>query len=353
MIADPLGRILAGDYETLSRAYDAFAAQPVDYESLEGNLPGDPEAQTTLAREVSVTGPGTFFRRANRTLTLTPGPAGEGWWFDRTDLPEFLPIKVSIHTIWTTLRNLVLCSGSPHNYMRMVEHIVALKVGMGIDDLVIRMDSGDPPLFDVGSLALVEAVERGGLARQPLKPVYVTVSEPVTLQGPRGGFLTFRPCVDFKPSLRIDCAVDFPTAIGRQRIRIALNPSLFRHAAQARTNCSRSQMLYTRTIGKLFADTRNLGYTATNILIAGKRGYVNEPAMMHNGKSLEAVWHRMALDLLAAVALIDTGRFCGEILSYKAGHTLDVQMIRQLYRQRLLVIHSPDGRAATPPRSRG
>jgi len=338
MIADPLGRILAGDYETLSRSFDAFAAQPVDHESTDGQLPGDPEAQTTLAREVSVTGPGTFFRRERRTLTFAPGPAGEGWWFDRTDLPDFLPIKVSIHTIWTTMRNLVLCSGSPRNYMRMVEHIVALKPGLGIDDLVIHMDSGDPPLFDRGSLDLVEALERGGLARQPLKPVYVTVTEPVTLEGPHGGFLTFRPCVDFRPSLKIDCAVDFPTAIGKQRLRVTLNPGLFRHAAQARTNCTQSQMLYTRTIGKLFADTRNLGYTAANILIAGKRGYVNEPGMPHHGKSLEAVWHRMALDLLGAVALIDMGRFCGEILSYKAGHTLDVQMIRKLYKQRLLKV---------------
>ncbi|MFO7536106.1 MAG: UDP-3-O-acyl-N-acetylglucosamine deacetylase [Kiritimatiellia bacterium] len=336
MISPQLGRILSGNTDEVLRAHDAFIDQPVDFESTEGDLPGDPAAQTTLAREVSVTGPGTFFRRANRTLTFAPGPPGEGWWFDRTDLPDFLPIKVSIHSVWTTLRNIVLCSGSPRNYMRMVEHIVALKTGMGIDDLIIHLDSGDPPLFDRGSMDLVETLERGGLARQPLAPAYVTVTEPVTLAGPGGSFLTFRPCTGVRPSLKIDCAIDFPTAIGKQRIRLALNTGLFRHAARARTNCSQMQMVYTKTIGKLFADTRNIGYTKDNILIAGKKGYVNEPKMPHNGKSLEAVWHRMALDLLAAVALIDSGRFCGEIYSYKAGHTLDVQMIRKLYKQRLL-----------------
>ncbi len=338
MLSAQLGRILSGNPDDVFRAYDAFAGQGVDFESNEGDLPGDRTAQTTLARETSVTGPGTFFRRARRTLTFAPAPAGEGWWFDRTDLADFLPIKVSIHTVWTTLRNIVLCSGSPRNYMRMVEHIVALKAGMGIDDLIIHMDSGDPPLFDRGSMDLVEALERGGTAAQPLPPVYVTVTEPVTLAGPHGSFLTFRPCTDARPSLKIDCAIDFKTAIGQQRIRIALNPALFRQAAQARTNCSQTQMLYTRTIGKVFADTRNLGYTPNNILIAGTKRYVNEPKMLHNGKSLEAVWHRMALDLLAAVALIDTGRFCGEILSYKAGHTLDVQMVRKLYKQRLLKV---------------
>ncbi len=338
MLSAQLGRILSGAPDEVFRAYDAFASQEVDFESTEGDLPGDRAGQTTIAREVSVTGPGTFLRRARRTLTFAPAPAGEGWWFDRTDLPDFLPIKVSVHSVWTTLRNIVLCSGSPSNYMRMVEHIVALKPGLGIDDLVIHMDSGDPPLFDRGSLDLVEALDRGGIVRQALAPVYVTVTEPVTLAGPHGSFLTFRPCTEARPTLKIDCAVDFPTAIGKQRIRIVLNPALFRQAAQARTNCTQTQMLYTRTIGKLFADTRNLGYTQENILIAGAQGYVNEPKMLHHGKSLEAVWHRMALDLLAAVALIDTGRFCGEIYSYKAGHTLDVQMVRKLVKQRLLKV---------------
>lgn len=338
MFSAQLGRILSGNTDEVLHSYEAFTDQPVDFESDEGNLPGDPGAQTTLARETSVSGPGTFFRRARRTLTFAPAPAGEGWWFDRTDLPDFLPIKVSIHSVWTTLRNIVLCSGSPRNYMRMVEHIIALKNGMGIDNLIIHMDSGDPPLFDRGSLDLVEALEQGGVARQESAPGYVTVTEPVTLAGPHGSFLTFKPCTTIRPSLKIDCAIDFPTAIGKQRIRIALNPALFRNAAQARTNCSKTQMYYTRTVGKVFADTRNIGYTQENILIAGSKKYVNEPKMLHNGKSLEAVWHRMALDLLAAVALIDTGRFCGEIYSYKAGHTLDVQMIRKLFKQRLLKV---------------
>ena len=57
----------------------------------------------------------------------------------------------------TAQRNIVLRSGSPHNYLRMVEHIVALRMGCGIDNLMIETDSGDPPLFDRGSLDLVEA----------------------------------------------------------------------------------------------------------------------------------------------------------------------------------------------------
>jgi len=95
-------------------------------------------------------------------------------------------------------------------------------------------------------------------------------------------------------------------------------------------------MLYCKTIGMIFADVRNLGYNTRNILVAGPRKYFNKPTHIHNGKSLEAVWHRATLDLLAAVALIDRGRFAGKIISYKAGHTLDVQIIKELYHRDLL-----------------
>jgi len=95
--------------------------------------------------------------------------------------------------------------------------------------------------------------------------------------------------------------------------------------------------LYCLTVGQLFADIRNMGYTNSNILIAGRRCYLNKPYLMHAGKSLEAVWHRAIMDLLAAVALIDCGRFVGKITSYKSGHALDMDMIRMLYKHNLLV----------------
>ena len=159
---------------------------------------------------------------------------------------------------------------------------------------------------------------------------FVTVAEPLTFGGARGDFLTFLPARPGQRGLRVDCAVDFKSAIGRQRIVYDLSPEVFRQGCQARTNAPYSLYLYTRTLGKLFADTRNLGYTKRNILIHGRRRYLNEPGLLHDGRSLEAVWHRSTLDLLAAVSLLDGGRFAGTIVSYRAGHTQDVAMCAAL-----------------------
>lgn len=340
MFDPPTGRLLSGAPAALERGVRAWKTQAVDWDRMDEAVALDSQRrQTTIARPVTVSGRGTFLGNSTRTLSLCPTDM-DGWWFERTDLPDSLPVRCSIRNVWTTgnvVSNIVLRSGSPHNYIRMAEHMIALRMGLGIDNLLIRVDSGDPPLFDHGSADLVEAVQRAGV-RSVDRPVsYVTVRERVTVVNGHGGFLTLAPPADAtRPMLRMDVAVNFKTAIGRQRIRFAVDPKIFAYGATARTNTTAMKMLYCRTIGLLFADVRNLGYSFDNLLVAGRFGYWNKPRLKHDGKSLEAVWHRATLDLLAALALIEDGLFVGEIISYKSGHALDVEMIQQLYQESLL-----------------
>lgn len=293
----------------------------------------------TIARPVSVSAPGTFSKKEIRTLRLEPFTK-PGWWLERTDIPGSLPIKVSIRNVWTTgeiVSNIVLRSGSTHNYVRLVEHIIALKSGMDVDSLLIKLDSGDPPLFEAGSKELVEAIDGAGRLELDAPVRYFTVRERASLLTPHGGILIVDPADRDDPRLEIDCARDFPNAIGQQRIRFVHNEQSFRHGATARTNTTSRQKFLVQTIGKLFPESRNLGYNAKNVLIAGRKRYVNEPTHLENGKSLEAAWHRAILDLLAALALIDEGRFVGRIVDYKGGHYPDVEMVKLLYAHDLLV----------------
>ena len=219
----------------------------------------------------------------------------------------------------------------------MAEHMISLRMGLGIDNLLIRLDSGDPPLFDRGSTELVQALKSAGVRSVNRPAPFVTVRERVTICNGRGGFLTLAPPADpARPMLAVDAALDFKTAIGQQRIRFAVDPEKFAYGATARTNTSAMKMLWCKTVGMLFADIRNLGYSFDNLLVAGRFGYWNKALLPHDGKSLEAAWHRATLDLLAAIALIDEGLFVGEIISYKSGHGLDVEMVQRLYQESLL-----------------
>lgn len=333
----PACRVLSGDSRALAASLARFHAQAIDEVDLASSGPGFLPARTTLAGEASVSGVGTFRGKERRTLTFGPS-SRPGWWIRRTDHPEQLDTEVDISNLWTSARNLVLRSGSAHNYLRMVEHIIALKAGLGLDDVVISTNSGDPPLFARSSLPLIETVEKAKIVATGAPATGFTVKEPVAFVGTRGDFLLFLPPEDGRRGLRLDVAISWNSVIGDQRVVFDVTPATFRYGAYARTNATHRQYQLAKSIGLLFADTRNLGYDKTNILIHGRHRYYCEPRFVQSGtgKALEPVWHRACLDLLAAVALMGPGRFAGTVVSYRAGHTLDCDAVRALRRQDLL-----------------
>lgn len=340
-MSNPLiGRLVAGEEYQVQKAYEAFVQQPVTDTRLTDNMEPFGSQETTLEGTESAEGVGTFERRRNALLQIGPSKV-PGWWIHRTDLNEQLDVKVSVRNVWTSARNIVLRAGSPHNYLRMVEHIVALRLGLGVDNVRLSIAGGDPPLFDRSSLDLVEAIEKAKIipTRRPAR--YVTVKEPVTIGGTRGDFVTLLPAEKGDKRLHLDVAIAWNTVIGQQRIQVDLTKETFTYGAGARTNATQTQYIFSKTVGKLFADVRNMGYTKDNILIHGKNGFVTTPRPefdLGNGNSCEPVWHRTMLDLVAAIALVDRGRFIGTVKSYRAGHTLDVRLMTLLYMLDLLEI---------------
>ncbi len=329
----PLGSILRGDPADIDAGRRRFAEQPVDETRLrEGPYPYSPH-QTTLAAAASATDVGTYDGRFRRTIEFLPSET-PGWWIDRADLPDQFRTEMSVRNVRSAAMNITLRTGADRNQMRMVEHIVALKLGLGVDNLVLRATSDDPPLFDRSSLPLVEAFRNAGLRELAAPARFVTVREPVTFGSGRQDFLTFLPAAPGEHGLRLDVAVDFASAIGRQRIVFDVTPETFGFGAGARTNAPYALYLYVKTLGRLSAATAHYGYTKRNILIHKRRSYLNPPLFER-----EAVWHRATLDLLAALALADGGRFCGTVVSYRAGHRQDCRAVAELELQGLLVEH--------------
>lgn len=332
-----------GTDEAFQRGFEAMQAQCVDdvWKAPDGWTP--PAFARTIATPAEVSGPGTYYGSATRVLRFLPagGADPDGWHFDRTDLPEQLPVTAMLANVSQADRAIILRAGSNANRIRMTEHIICHRLGLGIDNLKIELSSEDPPLFDVGSMPIVEALSQAGIIEDVNRPLrYLTPSEPVVLMHPsNGGFLLWEPAEAGDRKLTLDVAIDFQTAIGKERIQLDLHEDAFRHGAVARTNCSARERRKMKFFGWLVSDFRHTGYTNKNILVAGKKGYVNEPRLvLPSGKALEAVWHRTCLDLIAALSLLPPGtRPAGKITSYKSGHVLDVRFLTLLQAKGLLV----------------
>ncbi|MCQ2367520.1 MAG: UDP-3-O-acyl-N-acetylglucosamine deacetylase [Kiritimatiellae bacterium] len=337
----PIGRIVSGSEASIRAAYEEFKQLEIDeVKVLESGEDPYGEYRTTLASEAPVSGSGTFQAGTRQTLTFAPSEK-PGWWIRRMDLPEQLDTEVHVKNLWTSAQNLVLRSGSPHNYLRMVEHIIALKLGLGVDNVLIKVNSGDPPLFNESSLPLVKAIEHAKIVKTETKATYITVKEPVAFGGKRGDFLLFLPAKPGDKKLHIDCAIKWNTIIGTQRVVFDASYDTFRYASLARTNATLNQYRFAKTIGKLFAATRNWGYDDKKILIHGPKKYYTKQKAQEcfekpSGKYLEPIWHRATLDLMAALSLTGADRLCGTVVSFRAGHTQDCDAIRALYRNNLL-----------------
>jgi UDP-3-O-acyl-N-acetylglucosamine deacetylase len=186
-------------------------------------------------------------------------------------------------------------------------------------------------------MPLIKAVDHAKIVESQDEATLVTVKEPVAFGGTRGDFLLFLPAEDGERNLRIDCAIRWNTVIGCQRVLFDATPETFRYAAFARTNATRKQYILAKSVGKLFASTRNWGYNDKNILIHGKNRFYTKPRFKVGEKYLEPVWHRATLDLMAALSLTGSDRFVGTVVSFRAGHTLDCDAVRALYRNDLIV----------------
>lgn len=324
--------ILTGNQSTLDSLEKAMSALPVNQT---WHAPADyksPENETTLAKPCRVSGPSTYHRGQTAELVFLPAPAHSGWQFERTDKSGLPHIPVLASAVCNSNRNIELNAQNADNNVRMSEHIICHRLGLEVDNVIVRMPSEDPPLFDLGSIPIVDAIRNAGICEIPQTPVtYWTVSEPVTMISPNNqGFLTILPAPNGNRLLSFDVAIDFPNAIGRQRIQFDLTLEAFAYGAQARTNCNARQMALFRYFRWLIPSIRGFGYTKDNILVAGKKAYVNTPNLIHDGVSLEAVWHRSCLDLIAALSLAPAGRLAGKVISYKSGHTLDCQLMKRL-----------------------
>ena len=333
------GKILRGNEAELENLYNEFAEIPVDLNLLKNEQTDYIyKHQQTIETSVEVSAYGTFNCKKIRTLRFEPTDK-TGWWFKRTDIPDSEPVQVSsqnVHTeIASGVRNIVL-DGDIINYVRLIEHMIALKTGLDIDNLLICIDSDDPPLFEFGSTELISALNSAGRKKTAVPCKFFTVKETVSAQWSNGSFLKISPASKEKPMLNIDCAVNYNNIMGKQRLKFTVTTENFNKGAQARTDASFKHAILCKTLGKFLPSTRKLGYNRKNVLIAGQSRYYNKPRLTYRGKALESVWHRATLDLLAAIALVGEGRFIGNITSYKAGHAQDVDFINLLYANDML-----------------
>ena len=144
------------------------------------------QKQRALAQSASLTG--SALHTGNHvTLTIHPAPAGHGYKFKRSDLPDEPIIDAKVEHVKTVERSTTLVEGNAK--IHTVEHILSALAGMGVDNALIEMDANEPPIIDGSAKAYVELIQQAGIVELEAARFSLEVSEPLCYESEGGSMM--------------------------------------------------------------------------------------------------------------------------------------------------------------------
>ena len=273
--------------------------------------------QTTIARAVNFDGQG--LHTGNRVrMTLSPAPPDHGIVFRRVDRDPPLDLVARVESVPEHNdygRNTTLERDGVR--VHTVEHVLAAITGLGLDNLVVELDSNEPVEPSDGSCAaFVEHLRRAGVQRQGTPKRTFVVRRAHTFQD---GDVEIHalPYDGFRVSFTIH--YDNPV-IGTQHASFEIDPEVFaREIAPART------FALLRDVRALQAKGLIRGGSLENAVVVDEDRILNEGPLRFPD---EFVRHKI-LDLLGDLALLGCP-IRGHVISVRSGHDTNVQFVRQL-----------------------
>ena len=270
--------------------------------------------QKTIKNSLNLRGVG--LHSGNKvSMTLHPAPPNHGIIFKRTDIKKNNLIYPSVHNVssasyFTKLTNEYGISVST------VEHLMAALCGLGIDNLLIDLNSEELPIMDGSAKNFVENINKIGfnVSDQPIR--IIKINKKITYKDGEK-FITFEPN---KISLEIDFEIKYKqSSILNQKNNKNIYMDDLTDMYNSRTFC-------------LFEDVEKLkkmglaqGGSLDNAIVLKDNEILNSEKLRN---SKEFVNHKI-LDCLGDIYLVGY-RMVGKITSSQGGHNLTNQGLRDL-----------------------
>ncbi|MBW3095913.1 UDP-3-O-acyl-N-acetylglucosamine deacetylase [Pseudohoeflea coraliihabitans] len=272
--------------------------------------------QATISRSVFLSGVGVHSGQSV-TITFHPAEADSGIVFNRYDGKTMV---ASVRAVSSQVGSTDLCTllgTAPDRSIATVEHLMAALYALGIDNIVVELDSGEVPIMDGCAGAFIEAFDEAGIEMLEEKRRYIRVVKPVRMEM-GGSWAEFTP----HNGTRFEIDIEFDTPlIGRQSWKGEINAENFRRElARART------FGFMRDVERLWASGHALGSSLENSVVIGDdHTVINSEGLRFED---EFVRHK-TLDAVGDLALAGA-QFIGCYRSYRGGHRLNAMALRAL-----------------------
>jgi UDP-3-O-[3-hydroxymyristoyl] N-acetylglucosamine deacetylase/3-hydroxyacyl-[acyl-carrier-protein] dehydratase len=269
--------------------------------------------QRTLLREVSVKGNALHTGDAVH-MTLKPAPVNHGVVFKRMDLHGHPEIKPRVDLVTDLVRATTIQQG--HAKIHTVEHVLSALSGCGVDNVLIEMDAGEPPIMDGSAREFVKLIQQGEPVEQEAEREFFTLTEPVSVS--RGNSSIIALPFD---GLKISCTSADDRGIHTQHLSLTIDPDIYvAQVAASRTFTIYEDIEELIKLGKIKGGSLDCA-----IVIKGDKIISKEPLRFPD----EFVRHKI-LDIIGDITLLGIP-LKAHIVATRPGHALNAELTKVLF----------------------
>lgn len=253
-------------------------------------------------------------------MTLRPAPANTGIVFRRIDLDP----HVDIHSRANAVGNTMLCTCLNNEVgvsIHTVEHLASALAGLGIDNIIVEVNSNELPIMDGSASPFVFLLQSAGIEELNAPKRFIRMTKPVRVED-GDKWAELRPYDGF----RVDFQIDFEhPVISQTRQHMVMDfdsCSYVNEVSRART------FGFMRDLEYMNANNLALGGSMENAVALDDYRVLNPEGLRYDDEFLK---HKI-LDAIGDLYL-GGHSIIGELAAYKTGHGLNNKLLNAVLAQ--------------------
>ena len=271
--------------------------------------------QKTIQSQISFDGIGLHSGKKVK-INLLPSSPNSGIIFKRVDLSKNNTIVPSYNNVSDT----TLCTTISNEYgvkVSTIEHLMGALYGIGIDNLIIEVNSQELPILDGSAKMFVEKILSTGIKSSSTPIKLIKINKKVTYTDGNKTISLDKS----KVASEIDFEINYKNkVIGIQRNKVNIFNDDLKHIFDSRTFCLYEDIEKLKNAG--FAQ----GGSLENAIVANDSEIINKEGL-RNPK--EFVNHKI-LDCMGDLYLSGY-RIVGSLTTSQGGHSLTNKILKKLF----------------------
>jgi UDP-3-O-[3-hydroxymyristoyl] N-acetylglucosamine deacetylase/3-hydroxyacyl-[acyl-carrier-protein] dehydratase len=296
------------------------------------------QKQKTIKNEISLEGVG-LHTGESVTLTFKPAAVNSGFVFKRVDLEGMPEMAADANFVTNTQRG--TCLEKNGVTIQTCEHVLAACVGLDLDNVLIELNSAEPPIMDGSSKYFLEALEKAGNEEQnAFREEYEITSVISYLDEETGSEILIMPAKEYQITTMVDFGTkvlgtqnatlnhmsDFKAEISDSRTFSFLHEleSLLEHGLIKGGDLNNAIVYVDKELSESTMTKLKAAFGKEDISVKSN-GILDNLTLHHPN---EAARHKL-LDVIGDLAL--TGiRLRGKVIANKPGHFVNTQFAKKL-----------------------